>query len=545
MCSLAWPALAQQSNVDSTPQPAQLQATGTSGQEFGIHISSPETAVEVEGLIRLDVEVVGPVQAVRSLARSDFSVFDDGDPQKIVAFRAPSPQDPVTVILLIDTLGLPNYLSTFERKEVAKFLRQNAGHLNLPVAIYSLANARFSLVASPSRDGNALAADVESDNALAVLLEPRNTSASDTAAVDQTYAKFPLLTALRAIGTIAAAENDHPGRKLLLWVGPGLLDPSISTDGTGQYLGGLYSQDPLRTSDEFMWIMTLMRQARVSLYAFSIGENEKDPNANAWKAILALPRSAEKTSMDLYKKVLAVRTGGRVLPPEQDLAQQISECVTGIGVFYSLTFDPPSTSQNDDYHTLDVAVSDPGVTARTVSGYFDQPFYNPSPDAGLRPATVAELEQSVALPGVPVNVLPSVLRLSERLSDTKLSKLERKLHGSEQRAALRSIADLSAFLPPPVSEIPADPPPDPAGQQKILAAVEDYLDHAIPKLPDFFATRSAVRYGETAGYNELSLSIKPAPMHVEAQSKETVLYRDGKEIVDAAKKSISATDRGL
>jgi len=31
--------------------------------------------------------------------------------------------------------------------------------------------------------------------------------------------------------------------------------------------------------------------------------------------------------MNLYKKVLAVQSGGRVVPPDEDLAKQIDECV--------------------------------------------------------------------------------------------------------------------------------------------------------------------------------------------------------------------------
>jgi hypothetical protein len=62
------------------------------------------------------------------------------------------------------------------------------------------------------------------------------------------------------------------------------------------------------------------------------------------------------------------------------------------------------------------------------------------------------------------------------------------------------IADESAFLAPPLSEIPADSPPDPAAQQRILATAADYLSKTIAKLPNFFATRRTVRFGETAEY---------------------------------------------
>jgi hypothetical protein len=108
-----------------------------------------------------------------------------------------------------------------------------------------------------------------------------------------------------------------------------------------------------------------------------------------------------------------------------------------------------------------------------------------------------------------------------------------------------SIADESAFLAPPLSEIPADSPPDPAAQQRILATATDYLSKTIAKLPNFFATRRTVRFGETAEYHALSTTIDPVPLHVEERSKVTVLYRHGAEIVDATSHLNSTQDRSL
>ena len=105
---------------------------------------------------------------VAGLNRDDFSLLDDGQARKIVAFRAMTgqgrqPDSPASIILLIDTLGLPPDVATFEREQVAKFLRQNSGRLSYPVTIYSLEKGGLSLVAGPSLNGNALADAVGSD----------------------------------------------------------------------------------------------------------------------------------------------------------------------------------------------------------------------------------------------------------------------------------------------------------------------------------------------------------------------------------------------
>jgi hypothetical protein len=107
------------------------------------------------------------------------------------------------------------------------------------------------------------------------------------------------------------------------------------------------------------------------------------------------------------------------------------------------------------------------------------------------------------------------------------------LHAKKLREPLEMIADESAFLEPPTSEIATDPPPDPSEQQRMLAAATDYLSLVIPKLPDFFATRTMVYYREVAAHLELNATIAPVPLHAEQRSKGTVLYRHGAEIMDS------------
>jgi hypothetical protein len=56
----------------------------------------------------------------------------------------------------------------------------------------------------------------------------------------------------------------------------------------------------------------------------------------------------------------------------------------------------------------------------------------------------------------------------------------------------------------------------------------------LPKLPNSFASRSAIRFGETAAHNEVKTKVDPVPLHVEERSEATVLYRHGAEVVDVA-----------
>ncbi len=565
---------------------------------------APDKAVEVEGLIRLDMVVRDPTgKPVSGLNREDFSLIDDGQPRKIVAFRAAIGQDhhpdsPVSIILLIDTLGLPSPEAIFEREQVEKFLRQNSGRLPYPVTIYSLEKGGLAVVAGPSLNGNALAdavvsewkpnSSLESSHSPSLLQqEPFSVgeslvSPSGSTGDDEDHLISAGRMGPREIATIAAIADGTPGRKLLLWVGPGLTEPWNSSENSGQYPKGFFERsinahgdqsraDPVvltfapdktspndrkLTFNTVYWISTLLQRARVSLDVFSVGQNDDAlpdleisktqaaaaglqartiPFSDAWKLFLSDEPSAQQANrMGLYKKVIAVQSGGRVLPPKKDLANQINECIADAGTYYTMTFDPPPTSETNQYRTLKVKLSQPGLTAYTSAGYYDQQFYKDHPDAQRKPVTVAQLEQiihSAHWGGGEERQISSVV-LTERLDRERWLALAKKVHGSKARDALEKIAEESQFLPPPPSEILSSAAPDSAEQNRILTAAADYLNRVIPKLPDFFATRRTIQYGETAGYSEFGKVTAPIPFHVEERSNATVLYRHGSEVVE-------------
>jgi hypothetical protein len=127
----------------------------------------------------------------------------------------------------------------------------------------------------------------------------------------------------------------------------------------------------------------------------------------------------------------------------------------------------------------------------------------------------------------------SGLVLTERLSSTKLSSWTANLRGKRVRQALVALADLSSFLDPPPAEVPAEVSPDESAQRSMISLAVDYLNKTIHKLPDFYATRTTVRYEETPQYFDASTPVEYRPLHVSVSSKATVLYRSGKEVVDS------------
>jgi VWFA-related protein len=128
----------------------------------------------------------------------------------------------------------------------------------------------------------------------------------------------------------------------------------------------------------------------------------------------------------------------------------------------------------------------------------------------------------------------SGLELTERLSMAKLARAAANLPGPESRRSLVLLADVSAFLDPPAAEIPATAAPDFAAQRRIIALTVDYASKTIHQLPNFFATRDTVRFEDTPqGFRSDTSVIPYQPLHPVGRSTDTVLYRDGNEVVDS------------
>jgi len=152
--------------------------------------------------------------------------------------------------------------------------------------------------------------------------------------------------------------------------------------------------------------------------------------------------------------------------------------------------------------------------------------------------SIAELEQIIALDEKKRDSAAARelfgLRLTERLSRTKLVAFSAAMHGARAREALVALADSSAFLNPPQTEITAEAAPAFTEERRIVALMVDYLGRTVPKLPNFYATRTTAHYDDTSeNENMPGVSLfSGEPLHWGGVSSATVIYRNGKEVVD-------------
>jgi VWFA-related protein len=323
------------------------------------------SAVTGEGRIHLDVVVADAAgKTVPGLGPWDFKVLDGSQPRKILTFRSFDgvrvlPDPPVEVILLLDTVNLPFSQVAFVREQVKRFLLENGGHLSQPVSLFLLSDAGLRVQPKPSTDGNALVSVLDQ-------LKGSVRTVGGAAGGEGSLERFQI--SIRKLEDIAENEATRPGRKLLLWIGPGW--PMLNSS---QFQ--FSSKDQRNYFDAIVELSTRLREARITLYSVEPADSTSSGlNTFTYQSFLKGVRSPrEADTGNLALKVLAVESGGRILGPDNNLVAQIESCVADAGAFYSLSFDPPRAAHTDEYHDLKVEVSQPGLTARTTSGYYDQP----------------------------------------------------------------------------------------------------------------------------------------------------------------------------
>ena len=479
----------------------------------------PISSASREGIFRIDAVVTDAVgDLVTDLAQGDVSLLDNGQPTRIFSLQRSTGleagTDPAELILVFDAVSLSAQQLAQAEHTGAEFLREDQGRLAQRSFFYRI--TRDGLFSSPgaTTDGNALADEVEKRKAPRTVWRAGMTDAP--AFSDRKDQGMRNSITLRALGSIAIDQRGFPGRKVLVWFGHGV--PVIASMGCG--------------FNEVAELSTRLREARITVNLASLLGN---PGNDDYVAAAEREKGTQPPKLAL--PVIAAQTGGVVLNPSHDLKRELERCSAEARGFYSLTFDPPHTLHPDEYHDLSVVVSRPGLTARTVTGYYNQPVYFDHPKPRIERVTMAQLEEAIQRQRGNADFLQRLgnMELTERLTTNKRTELAGMFHNDREREALVAIADLSEFLAPPPAVAPADPPPDRARERDILRHIFDYLANSIPKLPDFFATRDTVSYQEPQVRDEDSCQVPSTEqaLRVAYTGRGTVLYRNGVEVVDA------------
>ena len=474
-----------------------------------------------EGLFTIDAVVTDATgKPVSDLPPWDFTFLDNGQTAKIRTVhksREASVAAP-ELIFVLDAINLSSRQLTQTEGAIAHFLRRNNGRLDSPCFLYRLTRAGLFSSLKPTRNGNLLAKEVEQHKSpRTVWRSGRNDELGPLGSWEGRLQPNPL--SLRALGAIAIDQREIASRKVAVWISPGW--PVKGGD-----IG----------FDEATELSIRLREARITLDNVNVWPNP-DQSFN-YHDYLEAPRSQKDMQpAKMALPVIATHTGGLVLDSSGDLDRDIERCVEKERSFYTLTFNPPHTYQMDEYHDLLVKVDRPALTVRAPAGYYNEPVYFDNPRPGIEKVTVAGLVELVHSQTDLLRKLAN-LELTERLSTPRLDALLAAIHGERERQALTVDADLSVALAPPADEIVNRPPPPMEEQRAIIGRTFDYLQNAIPKLPDFYALRDTVRFEEPPERENESWKMphQDQTLHFATSGHATVFYRNGHEVVEKKKK---------
>ena len=417
---------------------------------------APKFSAAVEAVV-LDVSVLDKDRRpVSGLKATEFTVLEDGQPQKVSNFEAFDFDDPVppvppapwvrevapdvqkntdindkrlVVIVLDDAVPTPAP-DVLHARALARDVVNSLGPNDLASVVYTLHRRD----AQPfTRDRSRLLAAVDRFNA------PTDNTADLPKTIDgkpgRTYFdKFDagsgtlylsLVDTLRGVtGSLAAL----PGRrKAILLVGVGI---PFDAEAVGTIVsGGVGLADPSGVADQIRFELGQCyreaQRANVNVYTLDPGGLRAPYDSGA---VSADPGNPGRLNREFLKS-LAENTGGFAVTDTNDATPGIQQALRENASYYLLGYMPANTRAAGRYRKIQVRVAVPGVTVRTRSGYFEasppKPTASPkaTPSAsttaleGLLPKTGLTMHlatMSLATPGKKKATLAIVVGLIQR-----------------------------------------------------------------------------------------------------------------------------------
>lgn len=319
-----------------------------------------ESKKSSQGRMRLDVVVTDAAGTpVAGLGPQDFQVFDNDVLLPAVTFHAldgtpGKPSSQLAVFLVIDTVNSGLGDVSAMRDDIVAFLRQNGGHLDQPVTLLLFTDAGFEMVGHTSLDGNLLAQAVHD-------IKPSVHTIRSASGGEAMVERFQLSG--RALGAIVAHEVPIPGRKLMIWMGPGwpILPRQDATYNARSHALNYQALAELTNQ---------LGQARMVLCSAGGGSE-----FFVHDYLKPVKTESEADSDNLALQVLALHSGGSTLNSgnHSHSAELINTCMQESGPYYTLTFDPPHADKAMQYHALKVTLDKPKLTVHTSAGYYSEP----------------------------------------------------------------------------------------------------------------------------------------------------------------------------
>lgn len=386
---------------------------------------------------------------VKGLLPEDFTITDNGKPQKIAVFSEnsaaplPSPATPLppgtftnrieqkpgapssTTVILLDALNTELTDQAYAKAQVLEFLKKLRPEDH--VGIYALGRSLVVLhdfTADPSQlvqkvaaySGEKFAEMTMAPPAGYVQPDPQDDSGGgaedplqrflavllrfDGAFQDLETIKRTEVT-LSALESIAAHLAGVPGRKNLVWVS-GAFPLSIGYDGSYTWRApmGNLALDPMRTrrtyGDEVDRTVRAMQNANLAIYPVDARGFMTDSRTSAAQRTAntrpdpLLPKTGLANQGAMWE--LAARTGGIAYVNTNDLTMAVREAVADSEISYTLAYYPADRKYDGKSRQIKVRAKSPDLKLRYRQSYVDLP--EEAPDEESRQARLSDAVSS-------------------------------------------------------------------------------------------------------------------------------------------------------
>ncbi|MCU1333646.1 MAG: VWFA-related domain protein, partial [Candidatus Angelobacter sp.] len=328
-------------------------------------------------LVVVDVVVTDSKgQPVPDLKASDFTLLEDGKPQKISGFNfehpgsAPAPVQvnlPPSVVtnapkfqsnslnvILFDTVNGEFAEHAYARDQLLKFL--NTAELGRPVAIFAL-QTQLKLLHDFTTDNKSLSAAVAKYRPPAQTINSESMESRASAFStrgDYHTSERGIETTLNQLNALAKVLAGYPGRKNLIWLSesfPLTLFPeslgqlnmsgeSLRNSGEGQSV-----QQNLQTAAPFKTYAALIKKVSDALMAAQVAVYPVDAGAVGKNDHLASQHTMDN---------MAESTGGKAFKNSNDLVLGLRAGIEDGSTYYTLTYYPENRKWDGLFRTIQV-----------------------------------------------------------------------------------------------------------------------------------------------------------------------------------------------
>ena len=344
-------------------------------------------------------------KSVSGLAPTDFSVSEDGKPQRIHSFdvhdfdalsdslpklphslptntfvNVPSgPERGPLYVLLLDLLDMAIDEQPRAREQLQKFIRSKP--MGTRFAIFVLS------------DGLYLAQGFTEDrNQLADVLDPKNPRSHIPRIFLDAENYQAYFSAPRALIQIAKFLADMPGHKNVIWLSasfPSSIMPS-SDPGT----------EALNSNDEIKEATNSLARGQIAVYPVDVrgvvGSNVMS-RPQGGRMVTSTDSTALNASY-MTEEEIAHATGGRAFYSTNDVATALKDATETGGRYYTLTYSPSNQNYNGQLRHISVELSKRGYHLAYRRSYYGTPTSfatKGSPASELQPLVVSRTEDSL------------------------------------------------------------------------------------------------------------------------------------------------------